>query len=104
MSDGNDRCPECEGEGFKEDGYHPNFGVDCEKCEGTGRNAARAGVGCAALVEDLDAAAKFLERWGMTFAASGGIASASEAYRHAVNLRRHIEQSSTDQAHLPGPL
>ena len=55
MSDEKNRCPSCQGTGWDETGSFAEQGhVECTDCGGTGRDVARAGVGCAGLVGPLD--------------------------------------------------
>jgi DnaJ-class molecular chaperone len=50
MSDENDRCPKCRGEGKVHVHCGGIYVVKCESCQGTGLKSARAGVSRAALV------------------------------------------------------
>ena len=63
MSDENAKCPDCE------DGWlHGQIrdcgicSVRCQTCKGTGRNTARAGVTCTALVGECERRYEALER------------------------------------------
>jgi DnaJ-class molecular chaperone len=50
MSEENDRCQECKGDGWRIGVGGIGGTHQCKECEGTGRRVARAGVSCAALV------------------------------------------------------
>lgn len=64
MSDEKNRCPSCQGTGWDETGSFAEQGhVECTDCGGTGRDVARAGVGCAGLVGASDAESEEPEGW-----------------------------------------